>query len=95
MILACAAIASGPGTSLRAGDEASKQLSENVRAKVSENLGGGHVDDIKVIRIDERQLYIVEIDLPGPRERKLHVTGEGVLLKMVDKLRLADLPPAV
>jgi hypothetical protein len=95
LILACAAIAAGPGTILLAGDEASKQLSENVRAKVSENLGGGHVDDIKVIRIDERQLYIVEIDLPGPRERKLHITGEGVLLKRVDKLRLADLPPAV
>jgi hypothetical protein len=95
LILACAVIAAGPRVGLRAGDESSKQLSENVRARVSENLGGGHVDDIKVIRIDERQLYVVEIDLPGPRERKIHVTGEGVLLKIVDKLRLPDLPPAV
>lgn len=95
VLLAIAVVATGLGLDVRAGEESSKQLSETVRARISENLGGGHVDDIKVIRIDERQLYVVEIDLPGPRERKLHVTGEGVLLKIVDKLRLPDLPPAV
>ncbi len=95
VLLAMAVVSTGLGPAPRAGEESSKQLSETVRAKISENLGGGHVDDIKVIRIDERQLYVVEIDLPGPRERKLHVTGEGVLLKIVDRLRLPDLPPAV
>lgn len=95
LILAYAAIAVGPGMGLLAGEESSKQLSDIVRAKIQENLGGGHVDDIKVIRIDERLLYVVEVDLPGLRERKLHVTGEGALLKIVDKLRLPDLPPAV
>jgi uncharacterized membrane protein YkoI len=80
---------------LHAGDESSKQLSAAVQAKMQENLGGGHIDDIKVIRIDERLLYVIEIDLPGPRKRKLHLTGEGELLKIIDKLRLPDLPAPV
>lgn len=93
-VCALAAVATGLGPAVRAGEESSKELPDTVRARVSENLAGGHVDDIKVIRIDARRLYLVEIDLPGPRERKLHLTGEGILLKIVDKLRLPDLPPA-
>lgn len=92
-LLAVAAI--GVAAPLFAGDESLKQISAEVQAQIQGNLGGGHVDDLKVIRIDDRLLYIVEVDLPGPRKRKLHLTGEGTLLKIVDKMRLQDLPPAV
>lgn len=80
---------------VQSGDDSPKQLPAAVSAIVSANLGGGHVDDIKVIHIDERTLYVVEVDLPGLRERKVHVTGDGILLKTVDKLRLPDLPAPV
>ena len=94
-ILILFAVATCLSTRLRAGDEALKKLSGEVQGKIQENLGGGHVDDLKVIRIDDRLLYIVEIDLPGPRKRKLHIAGDGTLLKMVDKMRLQDLPPPI
>jgi len=93
--LILATLADGIVGLLHAGDDSPKQLPPEVSAIVSQHLDGGHVDDIKVIRIDERTLYVVKIDLPGPHERKVHVTGDGILLKTVQKVRLPDLPAPV
>jgi hypothetical protein len=58
-------------------------------------LERGELDEIKRIRVGERELYLVEIDLPGGCDLKLHVAGSGKLLKSVEEIRHADLPEAV
>ncbi len=72
-----------------------KQCPEPVVRTIQDQLGPGRVDKIKKIQIEGRVLYLVKIDLPGRRDRRLHIGGDGILLKTTDKIRFEDLPPAV
>ncbi len=94
LLLTAATLLCDPA-SLCAKDIPYRKLGSVVQKTIGENLAGGHVDEIKVIRIDDRTLYVVEIDLPGRRERKIHIAGDGKLLKIVDELRPHDLPQGV
>lgn len=66
-----------------------------VRDVILAHIGEGKLDEIKRIQVSDRILYLVEIDLRGFRERKLHISGNGKLLKSVEEIRQQDLPPAV
>jgi hypothetical protein len=66
-----------------------------VRATIEQNLLGGKVDGIKAIRINDHVLYLVEIDLKGFREAKLYISGDGNLRKIIEEIRLRDLPEPV
>ncbi|MBL9161072.1 MAG: hypothetical protein JNJ70_26560 [Verrucomicrobiales bacterium] len=71
------------------------QCPEPVRETIRGNTGLGRIDEIKTIRMENRVLYLAEIDLPGKRERKLHIAGDGALLKMIEEIRPGDLPRKV
>ncbi len=66
-----------------------------VQSVILANLTGGKIDEIKRIEIENRVLYLVEIDLKNFKEIKLHITGSGVLQKSIEEIRPQDLPPAV
>lgn len=72
-----------------------KQCPEPVAATIVSHLGQGRADKIKLIRIENRVLYLVKIKMPGRSDRKLHISGDGTLLKIVDEIRHEDLPEAV
>ena len=90
-----ATLLGGFSSGLHAEDISLKHCPERVRETIQDNLGVGRIDDIKVIRMQNRVLYLAEIDLPGNRERKIHIGGDGTLLKVVEELRLGDLPRQV
>jgi len=78
-----------------AGDLKLSECPPEVRATILANLGKGDIDDIHRIRIEGHTLYLVDIDLKGFRDGKLHVSGTGVLRKSVREIRKKDLPPVV
>ncbi len=90
-----AALLGGVASGLSAEGIPLKECPEPVRKTIRDHLGMGRIDEIKTIRVENRVLYLAEIDLPGKRERKLHVGGDGTLLKLVEEIRPGDLPRPV
>lgn len=90
-----AVLAGGVSPELVAREIPLSQCPDPVREMIREHTGFGRVDEIKTIRTENRILYVAEIELPGQRERKLHVSGDGTLLKMVEDVRQGDLPRPV
>ncbi len=82
----------GASSGLLANEIPLSQVPTPVRETIKENAGLGRIDEIKTIRMENRVLYLAEIDLAGKRERKIHVSGDGSLLKIVDDVRLGELP---
>lgn len=66
-----------------------------VRETIVRNLMGGKLDEIKEIKINDHALYLVEIDLKGFRDAKLHISGDGTLRKALVEIKLRDLPAPV
>lgn len=92
----CLCVACCPGTqNLLADDIKLKECPAAVRQTIEQNLLGGNVDEIKEIRINDHVLYIVEIDLKGFREARLYIAGDGALRKIVEEIKLRDLPVPV
>ncbi len=67
----------------------------SVQETIKRNLLGGKLDEIKAIRINDHVLYLVEIDFKGFREAKLYISGDGTLQKILEEIRLRDLPEQV
>lgn len=66
-----------------------------VRATIQAHVGDGRLDEINRLEVEDRVLFLVEIDLKGFRDLTLHITGTGSLQKSVEEIRLPDLPQAV
>ncbi|MDF1823622.1 MAG: hypothetical protein P1U68_03210 [Verrucomicrobiales bacterium] len=66
-----------------------------VQSTIEKNLRGGKLDEIKAIRINDHVLYLVEIDLKGFRGAKLYIAGDGSLRKILEEMRLRDIPEPV
>lgn len=66
-----------------------------VKATILPHLREGRLEDIKRLEVEDRVLYLVEIDLKGFREITLHVNGTGILQKSVEEIRQPDLPVPV
>lgn len=95
MFTLAATLLGGVAASLQAEEIPLKQCPEPVVKTIKSQLGLGHLDEIKTVRAEGRILYLAEIDLPGARERKLHVGDDGTLLKVVEEVPLGDLPRSV
>lgn len=90
-----ATLLGGVATGLRAEGIPPKQCPEPVWRTIRDHLGRGRLDEVKTISKNGRMLYLAEIELPGNRERMLHVGGDGTLLKFVEAIRLKELPRPV
>lgn len=66
-----------------------------VKATIRANTGGGIIDDLELLRIDGRIIYIADIDISGGRDRELFVLGNGNLLKIREDMAFRKLPEAV
>jgi len=66
-----------------------------VQATIREHVKARKIDEIHRIEIEGHTLYLVEYDVKGFKDGKLHVTGAGVLRKCVEEIRPGELPDAV
>jgi uncharacterized membrane protein YkoI len=63
-----------------------------VQATVRANARGGTIDDVDLIAIEGKQIYIAEVELPRDRDLKIYVSGNGALVKTREELSLREMP---
>jgi hypothetical protein len=87
----------GTAFSLCADDEIElEQCPANVQETIRANVRDGKVDEVKSITIDDRSLYLADIDLPGRNDDlKVFVGSDGKLIKTHEQIALVDTPNPV
>ncbi|MGA7391741.1 MAG: hypothetical protein WBL40_10000 [Terrimicrobiaceae bacterium] len=80
---------------LRADDIKLEQCPAAVQDTIRANARDGRIDDINLITIEDRTLYVVEVDLKGGKDLKLHVGSDGKQIKTREDAALSDAPDAV
>ena len=63
-----------------------------VQATVDANARGGIIEEVDLIAIDGKEIYIAEVELPRDRDLKIYVSGNGTLVKTREELSLRELP---
>lgn len=71
------------------------QCPEPVAQAIKSHRGLNRIDDIRQVRTANRIQYLAEFELPGERERKLHFSEDGILLKVIEDVRQSELPRKV
>lgn len=66
-----------------------------VQSAITSNTRDGRVDEIEMVQIQGKTVYIAEIDLKGEVDLNLHVSSDGKLVKTVEDIRLSAAPEAV
>ena len=85
----------GSTLNLRADDMKLEQCPAAVQDTIRANARDGRIDDINLITIEGRALYVAEVDLKGDKDLKLHVGSDGKLIKTREDAVLGDAPDAV
>lgn len=68
---------------------------EPVRKTLEANAREGRIDEIEMISIADKQIYIGEVDLPEDIDLKIFVNGDGSLMKTREDVRGAAIPQFV
>jgi uncharacterized membrane protein YkoI len=63
-----------------------------VQSAIEANARGGVIDEIDLISIEGKEIYIAEVDLPLDLDLKVYVSGNGALLKTREDAPLASRP---
>ena len=66
-----------------------------VQDTVNTTARGGHIDEVDVIGIEGKVIYIAEVELPRDRDLKVYVSGNGALVKTLEDISLREAPEAV
>ena len=66
-----------------------------VQETIRKELKGGTLDEVKLLSIEGRSLYIAEVELTGDRDLRIHVGNDGRLLKTREEITLPEAPAAV
>jgi uncharacterized membrane protein YkoI len=66
-----------------------------VQATVNANARGGHIEEVDVIGIEGKTIYIAEIALSRHRDLKVYVSGNGALLKTLEEMFFREIPEPV
>ena len=82
----------GSTLNLRADDIKLEQCPPAVQDTIRSNARDGRIDDINLITIEGRALYVAEVDLKGDKDLKLHVGSDGKLIKTREDAALGDAP---
>ncbi len=68
---------------------------EAVRTTIQANARDGVIDEVDLIAIEGKRIYIAEVDLKRGRDLKIYVNGDGALVKTREDIALRELPQAV
>ena len=85
----------GSTLNLKADDIKLERCPAAVQDTIRANARDGRIDDINAITIEDRALYVVEVDLKDDKDLKLHVGSDGKLIKTREDAALSDAPDAV
>jgi|GEM_PF-2299527 len=68
---------------------------ENVRKEITQRMQGGKLDEVKIINLQGKPVYVAEVDFTKDREVKIYVSGDGTFMKTREEIRLVQAPAAV
>jgi uncharacterized membrane protein YkoI len=63
-----------------------------VQSAIEANARSGVIDDVDLISIEGKEIYIAEVDLPRDLDLKVYVSGNGALLKTREDVPLGLMP---
>lgn len=63
-----------------------------VRETLVANSRGGKIDEVDLIELGGKQIYIAEVDLPRDIDLKVYVNGDGTLVKTREDVRNDEIP---
>ena len=63
-----------------------------MQGTVEAHARGGVIDEVDLIAIEGKQIYIAEVELPRDRDLKIYVSGNGSLVKTREELSPRELP---
>lgn len=66
-----------------------------VQETIRSHQQGGTLDEVKLISIEGRSLYVAEVELSGDRDLRIHVGSDGSLIKTREEITLKEAPTAV
>ena len=64
----------------------------SVQSTIESNARGGVIDEVDLISIEGKEIYIAEVDLPQDLDLKVYVSGNGSLLKTREDIPLKSIP---
>ena len=91
MVLAFA----GTALSLQAKEMKLEECPAIVQETIRANARDGKIEEVDFLAIEDRTLYVAEINLAGGKDLKVHVTGDGKLAKTSEDAVLTEAPSAV
>eukprot|EP00903_Cladosiphon_okamuranus_P003713 g3711.t1 len=69
-----------------------EECPEIVREAITSGSRDGRIDEIDLIEVDGKRIYIAEVELPRDKDLKVYVNGEGDLLKTLEEVSGDDVP---
>jgi len=64
----------------------------SVQSTIESNARGGVIDEVDLLSIEGKEIYIAEVDLPQDLDLKVYVSGNGSLLKTREDISLKSMP---
>lgn len=83
------------GVSARADDIELSATPPLVQATIQQYQRDGKVEDVETKTAEGQTWYEAEVKLAGDRDLKIHVRADGSLIKTVEEIPAAEVPPAV
>jgi uncharacterized membrane protein YkoI len=68
------------------------QCPASVQSAIEANARGGVIDEVDLISVEGKEIYIAEVDLPRDLDLKVYVSGNGSLLKTREDVPLGSMP---
>jgi uncharacterized membrane protein YkoI len=66
---------------------------ESVRKTIIAEARGGVVDELEMVQVEGKTIYIAEVELPG--DLKIYVDENGSLIKVREEIKASEMPERV
>ena len=91
-LLTCAAATIA---SAAAKDIALAKCPAEVQATIRAHARDGKIDEVELLAIEGRRMFIAEVEFPGDKELKIYVLATGTLFKTREEIQIEEAPAKV
>ncbi len=88
-------LCTGTALSARAKDIAFAKCPPEVQTTIRSHARDGKIDEVELLAIEGRRMFIAEVEFPGNKELKIYVLASGMLFKTREDIRIEEAPTKV
>ena len=92
LVMICGAVTAA---SVSAKDIPLSQCPPEVQATIRSHARDGKIDEVALLAIEGRRMFIAEVEFPGEKELKIYVLASGALFKTREDIRIEEAPAKV